>query len=471
MVADDWMTRDPSEQERITSLALASWLPAVTTFSPFWKERAQLVGADPQDLTSRKDLERFAPVTEDEIRDVGGPGGPALVMRPNQQQVKARADSSLVMKLASSIRSEGAEGQRRLLLEEYKPIRVARGGAAGALAIASTRSDLDRRHRVGARCARVLGLEDGDVIVSAIAPDDRGVRQAVRQLALGASLLALHPRTGPDDLDAVVDAIRLTPPSVLVATPEDAMVLAATLAEGDVDVSGVRTVVLVGPPPTDEDRLLAREAFLAAGTADDTVVRALFVNVDGRTMWAEPRTAPVGLVTHPDLEVVEVVDAVTGRPSSTSGDLTVTTLGWHGTALLRYQTGWFATGIDTDPCPQTGITAPRLRGPFVERAWQPLVDVGGGATFPLDFRAGGRLFEERADVDGWRIELRGPTKKIRQDRILVEVGGEHDAEVLELLQHEFEIRAGVLPTGIRSVAPSELKATVSDVGSPFADGR
>lgn len=468
---DEWMTREPEEQARIAGLACAEWLPAVTTFSPFWRERADIAGLDPEKLRSLDDLAKFATVTEDEVRTVGGPGGPALVMRPTEQQVKARAAASLVMRLAGAVRREGADGKRQLLLEEYKPVHLHRAGAQGELAIASSRSDLDRMHRVGARAARVLGLTDRDVLLSAVTPDEHGAWWSVQHLALGSSMLALHPRTSGGDLTDITDAANLVTPTVVVVRADEALDLAAVLADATMDRAAIRTVVLVGPPPDEDTRDAVREAFLSVGVAEDVVVRALFSPAEARTVWAEPREAPVGLVTHHDLEVVELVDAVSGAPSATAGDLAITTMGWHGTALLRYQTGWFAPSIDRDPCPITGITAPRIVGPLVERAWQPVMDIGGGRSQVLDFRAGGRLFAEDDRVDGWRIELRGPTKRVTRDRLMVEIGGEHGDETLEALQREFEIRAGVLPTSITSRPPEEIAATVTELGSPFADGR
>lgn len=468
---DEWMTRSREKQARIAGLALKAWLPAATTFSPYWRERATIHGLDPQELTSPDDLATFSTVTEGQIRGVGGVGGPALVMRPTEQQVKARASGSLVRKLASSIRSEGADGMRMALLSEYKPVHLHRAGVAGDLVVAYTRSDLDRLHLCGARAASVLGLTERDVLLSAVPSGQHVEWWGIYHMAMGSSMFALHPRQAGQAVDVVIGSLDLAPTTVIAVPADEATDLAAAMIESGKDLSTITMVLVVGPPPTDEQRAIVADAWMAAGTSDKVKVRAVFAPAEGRALWAEPGTEPTGLVTYPDLEIVEVVDAVSGRATTGSGDLTITSVGWHGTALLRYQTGWFVTAVDTEPCERTAITAPRIVGPLVKNAWQPMVDIGDGLRAPLDFRAGGLLLENSADVTGWRIELRGPTSRVKTDRVLVEVGGEPDIETLERLQIAFGSAAGVMPTAMRAVDAEKLAATVTDLGSPFADGR
>lgn len=470
-VYDEWMTRAPDEQMRISGLALKSWLPAATTFSPYWRERATIHGLEPANLTTIEDLASFTTVTEGQIRGVGGPGGPALVMRPTEQQVKARASGSLVLKLAASIRAEGADGKRMALLTEYKPVHVHRAGVADDLVIAYSRSDLDRLHLCGARAASVLGLDERDVLLSAVSAGQRVDWWGLYHLAMGSSMFALHPRQAGQSVDSVVAAMSLAPVTVVAVPIDEASDLAAAMLESGQDLASVKTVLLVGPPPTAERRGVITDAWTAAGAAAKVKVRAVFAPAEGRALWAEPRTEPTGLVTYPDLEVIEVVDAVSGQTSEGSGDLTITSLGWHGSALLRFQTGWFVTSVDTQPCERTGITAPRVVGPLVKHAWQPMVDIGGGLRAPLDFRAGGLMLEHAPEAAGWRIELRGPTSRVKHDRLLVEVGGDPDEATLERLQTAFGEAAGVVPTAIRGVPEDELARSVAELGSPFADGR
>ncbi len=451
--------------------ALAQWLPAATSFSGYWADRARDVGAEPGSLSSPADLARFAPVREADVRDVGGPGAPALLMRPTQAQVRARATSSTLFGIATRVRRDGREGERRAVLEEYKPIHVHRGGADDDLAIASSRSDLDRMHRCGARAARVLGLDDADYMVSAVPAGPRLGFWAVYHLALGSSLLALHPRGAGDELDRVVDSFALVPTTVVAVRLEEAAQLASLLVEYGIDAPRVHTVVTVGPPPDDETRAAIRDAWRSAGaTEGDLVVRALFAPPEARTMWAEPRAEPSGLVTYPDLEWLEVVDGLTGEVTDGAGDLTVTTMGWHGTALVRYQTGVFVEGIDR--APTSGITTPRIVGPVVEQAWQPQVTDHDGRRRHFDFRTAGSVLTHTPGVEAWRIELHGPTVEDPWDGAFVEVAGEIDPRDLDETAVQIERGAGLAPYEF-SVEPDPaiVEERIEEAGSPFVDMR
>lgn len=468
-----WDRRSPEEHERVAALAVQQWLPAATSFSAFWAERAQQLGVDTRRLTSVADLERFVPVREADIRTVGGPGAPALLMRPTQDQVKARVTSSSLLRMVGAIRREGGEGERRAVLEEYKPIHVHRGGADDDLAIAYSRSDLDRLHRCGARAARVLGLDDADYLVNAVPSGPRLAWWGVYHLALGASILALHPRGAGDTFERVVDVFAQVPVTVVAVPVDEAVELAALMVEHGVEATRVHTVVVVGPPPDTETREAILEAWHAAGATErELVVRALFAPPEGRALWAEPREQATGLVTYPDLERLEVVDALTGEPTDGPGDLTITTVGWHGTALLRFQTGVYVDGIDAAPCPTSGITAPRVVGEVVERAWEPQVVVPDGGRRHFDFRTVGAIVGSVPGVESWRIELRGGTREAPDDRVVIEVAGTVSDRDHEDLAERLDAVTGKVPRVVRTVQDAALvDAQVEEAGSPFVDLR
>lgn len=468
-----WDRRSAEEHRRVAALAIRQWLPAATSFSAFWAAQAEQRGLSPSSLTTLDHLARFAPVREADLRGAGGPGAPALLMRPTQDQVKARASSSTLLGLAGAIRRDGGDGERRVVLEEYKPIHVHRGGADDDLAIAYARSDLDRLHRCGARAARVLGLDDADYLVNAVPSGPELGWWGVYHLALGASILALHPRGAGDPLERVVDSFALVPATVVAVTAPEAVQLAALMVEYGVEAPRVHTVLVVGPPPDEATRETIQDAWRAAGATErDLVVRALFAPREARALWAEPREEPTGLVTYPDLEHLEVVDALTGEPTDGPGDLTITTVGWHGTALLRYQTGVHVEGIDTSPCPASGITAPRVVGEVVEHAWQPEVLAPDGVRRHFDFRVAGAVVGTTPGVEDWRIELRGTTQKVRHDRVVVEVAGALTDEDRQDMAERLDVAAGSPPHEVRVVEdPAALAARIDELGSPFVDMR
>ena len=468
-----WDRRPREEHERVAALALRQWLPAATTFSAFWADRTRQHGLEPGQMATLGDLTRLSPVREADVRGAGGPGSPALLMRPTQEQVKARATSSTLLGMASAIRRDGGDGERRAVLEEYKPIHAHRGGADDDLAIAYSRSDLDRLHRCGARAARVLGLDDADYLVNAVPSGPTLDWWGVYHLAMGASILALHPRGAGDPLERVLDSFALVPTTVVAVTLDEAVPLAAAMVEYGVEAPRVHTVVVVGPPPDEATRASILDAWRAAGaTESDLVVRAVYAPREARALWAEPRQGPTGLVTYPDLEHLEVVDALTGEPTDGPGDLTITTAGWHGTALLRYQTGVYVEGIAREPCPASGLTAPRIVGEVVQHAWQPLQLAPDGVERHFDFRVAGAIVGTTPGVEDWRIELRGPTSKVRHDRVVVEVAGTLDESARQDMAERLDVAAGAAPHEVRVVEdPALLEARTEELGSPFVDMR
>ncbi len=462
-----WDRRSASEQARAEELLLAEWLPGAVAFAPHWTARAERIEADPRTLVTRADLDRFAPSLQG---DVATRGGAALVQRPTESQVKAMASGSLLGRIARGISGDQLDGKRRVLLEEFKPVHVTRGGAAAELAIASSRSDLDRAHRAGARAAAVLGLGDHDYLVSAVPAGPSAAFWGVRSVALGASMLALHPRGHGDTLAQCVDAFDLVPATSVACLPEEAVAWADVLADADADVSRVVHVVLVGPPPTDEQREAVVEAWRRAGAlGHELVVRTLWAPDVHRGLWAECADGIEGLHTTPDMEVLETLESLSGGVTDRGGDLTITTLGWRGTTLLRYRTGVRVASLraDGEPCPACGRTVPRIVGAVQPAAWQPSLRRKDGEV-TLDLRALAVELEASAAAV-WRVSLQ---RRRGVDGYVVELGGDIERSQVERLRGRLDRSTGVPVTSImvsREVEPVANRIRV--LGSPFVDNR
>lgn len=468
-----WDRRSRAEQQRVTNLLLESWLPQAVTYAPHWAAVVEELGLTRDALERRRDLGRLPASRQADVATAGGPGAPDLVMRPSEAQVQALSKTSTLMRIAGAIRSEGAAGKRRTLLEEFKPIQVHRGGVNDQFAIASSRTDLDRMHRVGARAASVLGLSDHDYLVSMLPPDPRLAWWGLYHLALGSSMLAVHPRErgGDRDEDADLQAFGLVPVTVVAVPLDEAVELAGTLRDGEVELARVHTVITVGPPPDDEHRTTIADAWRDAGAAGDVRVRALWGPSEGRALWAECAEGTTGLHTYPDLEVLEVLDPITGEVTGIDGDLTLTTAGWHGTTLLRYRTGAWVDALRTDPCEACGRTVPRIAPDVVPEAWQPEVEVGD-LLVRLDLRGVAAELATTPGARTWRTELRAPRAGPGDDRLIVEIAGNVSRRDEQVLADRIERGCGVRPAEIRVVADAEaVDATADELGTVFADLR
>lgn len=470
-MATPWDQRSHREHRRIRRLVLAEWVPTVAAYSPYWASRLGVAAPDPREVDSLPALRRLPPVRERDVAGAGGPGGPALVLRPTPEQVKQAAPGGMLWRLAAAIRSGGPDAVAEVLLRDFKPIHLHRAGRSGDLLVAYSRSDLDRLHRTGARAARVLGLTSADNLVSALPPGPALPFWGVYHLGLGSSMLAAHPRSAGGDLEAAASGFRLLPATAVAVTREEAADLAGLAAGAGGDLRHLNTVVVVGPPPAPDRRRAIAEAWAAAGAPAEVRIRAVWAPLEARALWAECAEGggEAGLHTYPDLEVLEVLDAATGSPVAGGGDLTLTSAGWNGTALLRYRTGDWVQALVTDPCPACGRTVPRLAGEVVPGAWQPLLRRARGAV-RVDLRGVPAALTGVPDLVAWHLEVRpAPSAPDTEDELLVEVTG--TVEDPHELADRIAEAAGLRPR--LAVLADEVPITrrVEQRGSPFADLR
>jgi hypothetical protein len=452
----------------VAELALARWLPLATSAAPLWARRAAADGLDPRELTTLDALAGLPPVRELDLL-VDDPGAAAAVVRPTEDHVKAFGGGDLVGRVVGGIRREGADGKRRVILQEYQPVDLRRAGAGREVVVASSRSDLDRLNRVGARAADVLGLTDRDVLLGAVPMGSTLPAAHATHLAQGASITALHARGHGDDLTEVVAAAGLLPATVLLVPLEDALGLARTLADERVALPRLRRVVTYGPPLDEELRAELAAAYAPVSARAD--VRAVWGPPFGRTLWAECEEGDHGLHTSPDLEVLEVVDPMTGQVTDGDGDLTLTSLDWHGTALVRLRTGTWVDPLRTEPCPGCGRTVPRLVGDVAPWAWQLPMRDDDGRQPHVDLRGVPTVLEGLDGVTAWRAEVRGPDERVPRDRLLVEVAGDLGRAQRTGLEERLGAACGIPVHLTVGVHHDEVRRTVDELGGVFADLR
>lgn len=404
-------------QEREQGRLLSEWINReVRPFSAYWKSR---LGGRPVD--SLEALRGLDVVTETDIAALGGPGNPELLVLPTEDGFKRNASRSDLFAAAREVGRGGPDGRRSTLFRRYKPVHVHEAGIAAVVAVAYTRSDLDRLHLAGARLMEVLGLGADDAMVSAV-PASPSVRfWGLYHAALAARMTAVHPRgAGQAALRPTMRALAMLPATVLAAPVDDALELLVGLRERRVQIAGLRTLLTIGPPPTPA----VRGALVAAASvlsSSDVSVQAVWAPEMSRTLWgecrppsADPDEATYGLHTYPDLEVVQVRDVTTGldAPETTGGEIVLTSLGWRGTALIRVATGSWTGGLSTStPCPSCGRSVPRLAPAAADAAWQPRVRSSDGRTVRADLRLVHRVLTpdvlERLGVAEWSLRASG----------------------------------------------------------------
>lgn len=392
MTETAWDRKTPARRDRDAGEDLRRWIDhEVRPFSPWWANRLEGL-----DLSSLDGLRHVPILSEEEAAAAGGPGNPALLLLPTEDGFKRHADRGDLFTAAGELRKGGPGARRAALFRRYKPVHVHEAGVAVVLAVAYTRTDLDRLHLAGARLIEVLGLGADDAMVNVV-PAGPSIRfWGLYHAALAARMTALHPRAGGESaVGAALRGLAMLPATVLAVPVAEAVELLAGLAERGVAAGRLRTVLTVGPPPSTARRTEIAEAAQRLGGAE-VRVQAVWAPECARALWGEPRPATAdpaeatyGLHTYPDLEVLEVRDVETDRlaPDREPGELLYTSLGWRGTAAVRLATGSWTGGLVRDvPCPVTGRTVPRLAPAVADGAWQPRVDDGAGRRVRVDLR-------------------------------------------------------------------------------------
>jgi phenylacetate-coenzyme A ligase PaaK-like adenylate-forming protein len=471
-VAAPWDRRSEDEQRRIVDARLATWIQNVTAFSPYWATRLERAQIDPGRVGSLDRLADIPTTREVDLLDAGGWGGPALVMRPTENDLKAGASFSTLMRLAASVVRSGPTGKRRTILTDYKPIHLHRDGRLGTFAVAYARRDLDTLHRAGARAVQILGLSDEDYLVSAVPAAPTLGFWGLYHAALGSSMLAIHARTTDGSFDGVIDALRQVPATVVAVPAGEELDLARAVSRSDANRSRISTVLIIGPPPDPDRRDEIVDAWRAAGAVSDVRVLALWAPPGGRALWAEcaMTRAPEdsGLHTFPDLDIVEVTSPA-GRQVRGAGDLTYTSLGWHGTAMLRFQTGDHVSGVQASPCPSCGRTVPRIVGPVTPGAWERSLDIDEGPT-RIDLRGVARVLTRARDVVVWRAEVRGRTKTLPEGYV-AQVAGDVSSQRLVELEGMLTAAVGREPRDVVHEEASKIESRIQEVGGVFEDRR
>lgn len=426
---------------------LAEWVEReVRPFSSFWRDR---LGAGR--IRSPHDLRGVTTVTEADVAGAGGPGNPALLILPTEGGFKRHASRRDVFAAAREAGGRGAAGRRAALFRRYKPIHVHEAGAARLVAIAYSRSDLDRLHLAGARLMQVLGLGADDALVSAVPASPSLSFWGLYHAALAARMTALHPRSaGQDALRPILRGIALLPPTVLALPGDEALSIMDGLIQQGAVLNRLRTLLTVGPPPSVGARQALTELASRVGAAG-VRVQAVWAPESARALWGEcrppsgdPTEARYGLHTYPDMDVLEIRDVATGnrQDEREPGELVLTSLGWRGTALLRYATGAYSGGLITKtPCPACGRTVPRLAPEARDAAWQPPIRTADGRRVRADLRgAPGALSSAalaQAGVRAWTLATTG-------QRLLLTVDG-GDPAALERLAAAVGHAVGVVP--------------------------
>jgi hypothetical protein len=425
----------------------------IAPWSPLWRQRFADLGRSADAVRSVADLADLPPLGERDVSPSGDPAGMAAMVLQADAAGHALHAPGPQVRRALWARATRPHSYRRIVDADTRATSFAFSGLGFRYPLASTRSDLDVIARAGARLWSVLGLTRDDVLVSAV-PREAGIEHlGLEYAALAAGAPALFPGTATEALTA---ALRLTPPTVLAVPSADAAAVLATAGP----LPTLTTLLLVGAP-TDAERNAARAALTEAGATDDVAVLGVHAPSGARLLWGECRESGghAGLHTYPDLDIVQVVDPDTGEAAPVAGELVLTQIQLHGSALLRWRTGDVVSGIATEKCPSCGRGVPRVQG--TQRAALVVAPSPRSPTLttqPLDLRSIAAALVGRDDVADWRVAV-GRRDRDGAVQVVVHLAarGEVSALVLDVAS-KLRAVAGAHPTQIVMTDAGSLAA-------------
>ena len=406
-----WDKRKPSWIRGAQDRALRHYLAQdVYPYSPYYQVRFDEAGVGQRGIKSRDDLDKL-PLTV--FDDIVNPA--SVVLRPDEQSIQQFARIGLVARVfwAKLWRREWVVNQR-LIDPVYKPLHwhVDEGFPIG-----SSAEDVDRLAEIGRRWLELAGVARYDVLVSVLPPGPNlpywelvlGSRQA------GVSALHLNPST-------TVQQLAAARPNVLAGRPVDLLRLLEAARPISTNLDGLRTVLAVGARLDDGTR--RQLANLVEGRA---AIVAAWAPPGVRSLWCQCREGE-GLHTSPDVEIIEVVDPLTGAPlaSGGEGEIVWTSLDWKGTVFLRLRTGVYGA-LDESPCPACERSTPRL---------VPITT--GEPPFA-------RVLDTHPAVQAWQAELR--TVDGHEELIVfltVDVNGGRPGRLLRELDRDLSVTQFVL---------------------------
>jgi phenylacetate-CoA ligase len=290
----------PAEMRQLQGERLADVVAYVHQRVPFYRERLDEAGVDPDAVSDIEDVERLPFTTKEDFRDTY-PDGLFAVDRSEMVCVHA---------------SSGTTGKPKL--------------------VGYTRSDMDLWREVMARCLVAAGVDENQTVQNAygygLFTGGLGVHHGCDEL--GANVVPIGGGNTGRQLQLLADLGSET----LTCTPSYALYLAEEAERREMDLASLplSTVVFGAEPCTDPMREAIEERLDVTGVDIYGLSEVI-----GPGVSIECAEAQDGLHVQEDVFYPEVIDPETGEvlPDGEEGELVLTTLTKEGLPVLRYRTG------------------------------------------------------------------------------------------------------------------------------------
>lgn len=363
----------------------------LSPFSPAFRAALARAALEPRGIAGPADLARLAPLSRAEL----AAAGPAHVLAFDPRAL--RGTWPLARKLALVL---GGARVRAALPRSYRPaLRLETRGRTGEpLSVWYTAFDVEVARELGRRNLEILGLEPALARVLTLTGGALDLASWHLREALGAAgVPCAHapPPRGPRAA-AALRAARALKPTAICGRPADLLRLARAARAAGVELERLGLAVLLAEPADARLRGRIARELVSAGAPDEPLLASAYGLAEVRQLHVEcpaPAATPSGPHLFPDAVTAEVE----------AGELLLTPLIGHGTALFRYRTGDRA---DAPPswsrCPACGRGLPRI-GPIDARLGE-MLELSDGVR--LDLAALRADLDAREDLLEWQLAVR-----------------------------------------------------------------
>lgn len=351
---------DQAVLRRAQGAALTRYLrEELAPFSRHYAALFEREGFDPRRTSSPADLRKLPATEPRELLRAQGLEAHRqdFVLRPTPARIKA--EWSFARKLALGI---GGARARDQLVRSYAPcFRTRERVDDDWLFIDHTRFDLEVLGEHGARAFGFLGIDrPGRRLLSLSRPGPDMEHWAFLQGGWQSGTQTAH------DLDLTEPAlVEDFAPNAVSGPAAEVIAFLEGALEKRVALNALELCVLVGTGIALDDKRRAADALANLGASEPVVSRA-FAHGVARGLFVEPPAdidAEPGFLISPDLNYFELVRPGTAESAADGegGELLLSSLAAHGTAVLRYRTGLVVGGpIDWTRCKWSGMSLPRL---------------------------------------------------------------------------------------------------------------
>ncbi len=359
----DLSHRSADELRHVQNVRLAHFMKHELPYSPFYRDSFAAHHLDFGQIRTIEDLQQVPFSSKADIAPTADDRGKprTFMLQPDEKLIKKYAPKPLLAKVLWG-KLTGQDVQRDLE-RLYKPIHLhfTTGRSALPTAFGYTETDIELLKEAGERMFNVAEVSRDQIAINAFpyAPHLAFWQTYNALIQLGITSV----QTGGGKImgsQKIMDALEQMKAGLFICIPGYGYHLMREAVKQRRNFSGLNTVITGGERASVGLRAKLKELLGELG-APDVRILSTYAFTEAKTAWIQCHEKS-GYHLYPDLGLFEVVDKDGKQvPEGQPGELVYTSLGWHGSVVVRYKTGDMTQGIEYGQCEYCGRTVPRIK--------------------------------------------------------------------------------------------------------------